>query len=39
MADPQWLQLPISGTNVHGPNDIWATEIWLYVLLLSVCAS
>ena len=32
MLNPQWLELPISWTNVHGPKDVWAIEVRLYLL-------
>ena len=31
MIKPQWLELPISRINIHGPKDIRATEILLYI--------
>ena len=31
MINPQWLELPISRTNFHGPKDVRATEVRLYV--------
>ena len=30
MINPQWLELPISRTNFHGPKDVRATEVRLY---------
>ena len=30
MINPQWLQLPISGTNFHGPKEVQAIEVRLY---------
>ena len=30
MINPQWLELPMSRTNFHGPKDVRATEIQLY---------
>ena len=30
MINPQWLKLPISRTNFHGPKDVGAIEVWLY---------
>ena len=32
MINPQWLDLPMSRTNFHGPKDIRAIEIRLYLL-------
>ena len=29
MINPQWLELPISRTNFHGPKDVRAIEVWL----------
>ena len=29
MINPQWLKLPMSRTNSHGPNDVRAIEVWL----------
>ena len=34
MINPQWLELDISKTNVHGPKDVWAIEIQLYKELM-----
>ena len=31
MINPQWLELPMSRTNFHGPKDVWATEVRLYL--------
>ena len=31
MINPQWLKLTISRINSHGPKDVWAIEIWLYI--------
>ena len=31
MINPQWLELPTSRTNFHGPKDVRATEVRLYV--------
>ena len=28
--NPQWLELPISRTNFHGPKEVWAIEVLLY---------
>ena len=33
MINPQWLELqnvPMSGTNFHGPKDVQAIEVRLY---------
>ena len=30
MINPQWLILPMSQTNFHGPKDVGATEVRLY---------
>ena len=30
MINPQWLELPMSRTNFHGPKDIRAIEVRLY---------
>ena len=30
MIKLQWLKLPISQTNLHGPNDVWVIEVRLY---------
>ena len=30
--NPQWLELPISRKNFHGPKDVRAIEVWLYFL-------
>ena len=29
MINPQWLELPMSRTNFHGPKDVWAIEVRL----------
>ena len=29
MINPQWLELPMSRTNFHGPKDVRATEVRL----------
>ena len=31
MINPQWLELPMSRMNFHGPKDIRAIEVRLYV--------
>ena len=33
MIKPQWLELPISRTYFHGPKDVQAIEIRLYMLI------
>ena len=30
MINPQWLKLPLSRTNIHGPKDVRAIEVGLY---------
>ena len=30
MINLQWLQLPVSGTNFHGPKDVWAIDYLQY---------
>ena len=30
MINPQWLELPISRTNFHGPKDVRVTEVRLF---------
>ena len=30
MINPQWLKLPTSRTNFHGPKDVRAIEVQLY---------
>ena len=37
MINPQWLELPISGTNFHGPKDVRAIEVRLYLHYLKLC--
>ena len=32
MINPQWLELPRFRTNFHGPKDVWANEVRLYVV-------
>ena len=32
--NPQWLELPISRTNVHDPKDVRAIEVRLYYIVL-----
>ena len=31
MINPQWLELPMSGTILYGPKDVRAIEVWLYL--------
>ena len=31
MINPQWLELPMSRTNFHGPKDVRAIEVRLYI--------
>ena len=31
MINPQWLELPMSRTNFHGPKDVRAIEVPLYL--------
>ena len=31
MINPQWFELPMSRTNFHGPNDVRAIEVGLYM--------
>ena len=31
MFNPQWLDLPVSNTNFHGPKDVRAIDIHLYL--------
>ena len=33
MINPQWLELPMSRTNFHGPKDVRAIEDRLYKVL------
>ena len=32
MINPQWLELPMSRTNFHGPKDVRAIEVRLYLV-------
>ena len=32
MINPQWLELPMSRTNFHGPKDVRAIDVRLYLL-------
>ena len=34
MINPQWVELSMSRTNFHGPNDVRAIEVRLYIELL-----
>ena len=34
IINPQWLELPISRTNFHGPDDVRAIEVRLYILMV-----
>ena len=34
MINPQWLELPMSRTNFHGPKDVRAIEVRLYFILI-----
>ena len=34
MIIPQWLELPMSRTNFHGPKDVWVIEVRLYETVL-----
>ena len=36
MINPQWLELPMSRTNFHGPKDVRAIEVRLYVFTVIV---
>ena len=36
MINPQWLELPISKTNFHGPKDVRAIEVRLYLKYLDI---
>ena len=31
MINPQWLKLPMSRIYFHGPKDVQAIEVWLYI--------
>ena len=33
MINPQWLELPMSRTNFHGPKDVRASEVRLYMVI------
>ena len=32
MINPQWFELPTSRTNFHGPKDVRAIEVQLYIV-------
>ena len=32
MINPQWLELPMSRTNFHGPKDARAIEVHMYIV-------
>ena len=36
MISPQWLELPMSRTNFHGPKDVRAIEVQLYFVSLFI---
>ena len=36
MINPQWLELPMSRTNFHGPKGVRATESRLYIHVIKV---
>ena len=36
MINPQWLELPMSRTNLHGPKDVRDTEVRLYACILGI---
>ena len=35
MINPQRFELPMSRTNLHGPKDVRAVEVWLYIPICS----
>ena len=35
MINPRWLELPLSRTNFHGPKDVRAIEVGLYINICS----
>ena len=39
MINPQWLELPMSRTNFHGPKDVRALEVRLSFYLFSISHS
>ena len=36
MINPQWLELPMSRINFHGPKDVRVTELLLYIVNLDL---
>ena len=41
MINPQWLELPMSRTNFHGPKDVRAIEVQLFLqcpMILRICS-
>ena len=36
MINPQWLELPMSRMNFHGPKDVRAIEVQLYIIRFCV---
>ena len=38
MINPQWFELPMSQTDFHGPKDVWAIEVRLYVTVCLCCS-
>ena len=38
MINPQWLELPLSRINFHGPKDVRAIEVLLYIILTNPCS-
>ena len=39
MINAKWLELPISQTNFDGPKDVWANEVWQYIMRLVILSS
>ena len=37
MINPHWLELPMSQINFHGPKDVRATEVLLYLKSSFIC--
>ena len=35
MINLQWFKLPISNTTFHGPKDVRAIEVWLYIVYVN----
>ena len=35
--NPQWFEFPISRTNFHGPKDVWAIEVRLFIYKMLIC--